>query len=101
MTIPDPLQDGSRRLVPLEMTSRRDKSSIHVGNAAIFFVLEIRGEEIPIEGFDVIAPSAGKHRFECAVTLAITFKRKNLSEKKLPQLLSLSNREIVPCPGSP
>lgn len=61
MTIPDPLQDGSRRLVSLAMSSRRGKSGLHVGNAAMFFVLKIRGEEIPIEGFHVIAPSAGKH----------------------------------------
>ena len=43
------------------MSSRRGKSGLHVGNAAIFSVLKIRGEEIPIEGFHVIAPSVGKH----------------------------------------
>jgi hypothetical protein len=36
-------------------------SSLHVGNTAIFFVREICGEEIPIEGFDVTTPGTGKH----------------------------------------
>lgn len=62
--MPDPLQEGSRRL-RLVRDGQQDattESSLHVGNSAIFFVREICGEEIPFGGFNVSAPGTGKHR---------------------------------------
>jgi hypothetical protein len=44
-------------------------------NATIFFVVEIRGEKIHVERFDVTAPGSGQHSFQGAVALAVTLER--------------------------
>jgi hypothetical protein len=80
--IPEPLQDGSRRLTSSKgnetQLARKSRANIHVRNMGILLIIKICGEEVYVKRFDVAAPGSGQHCLEGAITLAVTFERKDL-----------------------
>ena len=83
-----------------------NRANIHVRNVGILFVFNICGEEVHVKRLDVGAPSSGQHCLESAITLAVTFERKDLlptGQKKREQSRMLTRNEcgVVPCPDYP
>jgi hypothetical protein len=82
LMIPEPLQDGSRRLTSSKENEtqppHKSRTNIHVRNVGILLVIKICGEEVYVERLDVAAPRSGQHCLESAIAPAVAFKRKDL-----------------------
>lgn len=93
MTIPDPLHEGSRSLVPIVPKSENSDyaagSDLHVSHVCVFLIVRVDHQEIGVHWFDILTAGFGEHGSQHFKTPGVALEREQLIATAIGSVISL------------